>query len=140
MCVDVNITQDDVLEDVESFLVVFSSSDFSIIVNDGAATVMIIDDDCKYFTKNWCFIAASLISIPYLVSHVNVCMLAKLRVHSFTYFAYVTVMEVGFDPAMNFVNESVGSYEVCVFLSGQIERDVSVQVVSSPASSPGKQI
>ena len=68
-------------------------------------------------------------------------MLAKLRVHSFTYLHnYVTVVEVGFDPALNFVDESIGSYEVCVFLSGQIERDVSVQVVSSPASSPGKQI
>ena len=48
---DVNITQDDVLENVESFLVVFSSTDPSIVVSNGAATVMILDDDCKYFYK-----------------------------------------------------------------------------------------
>ena len=49
-------------------------------------------------------------------------------------------MEVGFDQTMNFVDESVGSYELCVFLSGQIERDVSVQVISIPTNSPGKEI
>ncbi len=44
---------------------------------------------------------------------------------------------VGFDQQLNFVSESTGSYEVCVFLSGQIERNVSVQIVGVPAISPG---
>ena len=47
-CVDVNITQDSALENTESFLVVFSSPEPSITINNGAATVMILDDDCKY--------------------------------------------------------------------------------------------
>ncbi len=47
-CVDVNITQDSALENAESFLVVFSSPDPSITINNGAATVTILDDDCKY--------------------------------------------------------------------------------------------
>ena len=50
------------------------------------------------------------------------------------------VVEVGFDQAMNFINESIGLYEVCVFLSGQIERNVSVQIISVPSSSPGEEI
>ena len=47
LCVDVNITQDDVLESMESFLVLFTTSDPSVIVNSGVSTVFIIDDDCK---------------------------------------------------------------------------------------------
>lgn len=47
MCMDINITQDSVLESMESFLVVFSTSNPSIIINSGNATVIITDDDCK---------------------------------------------------------------------------------------------
>ena len=47
-------------------------------------------------------------------------------------------VEVGFDQQLNFVNESVGSYQVCVFLSGQIERNVSVEIIHNPTNSPGK--
>ena len=47
LCVDVNITQDDILERNESFLVLFTTSDPSVIVNSGVSTVFIIDDDCK---------------------------------------------------------------------------------------------
>lgn len=50
---------------------------------------------------------------------------------------HALVVEVGFDQQLNFVNESVGIYEVCVFLSGEIERNVSVQIISIPANSPG---
>lgn len=46
---DVNITQDSILEDDESFLVAFNTSDPSVIVVTGAAAVMITDDDCKPF-------------------------------------------------------------------------------------------
>ena len=44
----VNITQDNVLENEESFLVVFGSPDPSITIGNGAATVIILDDDCKH--------------------------------------------------------------------------------------------
>lgn len=53
-CLDVNITQDSLLENEETFLVVFSSPDPSILVSNGAATVMIIDDDCKYLYTAFC--------------------------------------------------------------------------------------
>ena len=47
------------------------------------------------------------------------------------------MVEVGFDQITSFVNESVGSYELCVFLRGLLERTVMLEVVSVPANSPG---
>lgn len=38
---------------------------------------------------------------------------------------------------MSFVEENVGSYKVCAFLDGQIERDVSVEIAVTPSNSPG---
>ena len=58
-------------------------------------------------------------------------------ISSFTCFAHALAVEVGFDQPLNFVNESVGQYEVCVFLSGQIERNIAVQIINVPANSPG---
>lgn len=63
--------------------------------------------------------------------------LSLFDVSFFTCSSHVLVVEVGFDQPLNFVNESVGQYQVCVFLSGQIERNVSVQIISVPANSPG---
>lgn len=52
----------------------------------------------------------------------------------------IIVVEIGFDPITSLVNESAGTYEICVFLLGQIERVVSVSVTSIPANSPGTMI
>ena len=48
-----------------------------------------------------------------------------------------TVVAVGFDPVLSFIEESVGDYELCVFLIGQFERTVTVQVASNPRTSLG---
>jgi hypothetical protein len=63
--------------------------------------------------------------------------LQAIYYNSLLFTSHTLAVEVGFDQQLNFVNESAGSYEVCVFLSGQIERNVSVQIVGVPAISPG---
>ena len=57
---------------------------------------------------------------------------------TFTFIFFETiVVEVGFDPVMDSVNENVGDHEICVFLVGQTERSVSLSVVTTPTNSPG---
>lgn len=43
----VDITQDGILESTESFLVLFNTTDPSVIISSGIATVMIMDEDSK---------------------------------------------------------------------------------------------
>jgi hypothetical protein len=49
-CGDVQITNEDILEDDESFSVVLGSSDNAVVVDSSTATVTIRNDDSK-FTK-----------------------------------------------------------------------------------------
>ena len=47
------------------------------------------------------------------------------------------VVDIGFENGVYTVNEAIGSAEFCVVLTGRIERDLSLNVITTPAVSSG---
>ena len=47
-CGDIQITNEDILEDDESFDVILGSSDNAVVINPNVATVTIRNDDSKF--------------------------------------------------------------------------------------------
>lgn len=47
-CGDVQIANEDILEDDESFSVILDSSDNAVVINSNTATVTISNDDSKF--------------------------------------------------------------------------------------------
>ena len=104
MCANVTITDDSVVEDVEVFQVILSSSDPDVIIGtNGTAAITILDNDGTDY---------------------KVCVYNLLKYSSISYSAVVVGLTRDTYPVM----ESAGEVVVCAELTGSIARPVTVRL------------
>ena len=103
-CFDVNITDDEILEDTETFSLHLTLNDTSgqrlnIIINPDVSSVEIVDTDGTSPTNNRAMYSINFIMLFILDAEVT----------------------VGFERNFTSVSESVGSFELCVHVFTEVE-------------------
>ena len=111
-CVEILLIEDEVVENSETFLVSLVSTDEDVTLQNSMATVTIIDDDCKTYIKFYqdCFLTVSW-----------------LRPFFYQFNATAARVVIGFNATSYEACESE-SVQVCVELSGQIERSIMLSL------------
>ena len=111
LCTPFFVLSDEILEDNETVSLILNSTDNGVILRPRSTTVVIIDDDCK--------------SLVYYNFYFNV----------FITYSFI-VVRLGFNSSNYIVMEPMEVAVVCVELTGEIERDVVVDVFT-PSQSAG---
>ena len=103
------------MEENETFAVVLSATNPSVILDLASATTTILDDSCKL-----------------VVILMHACS-KEMSLHH-TLHCSPPVVTVGLEQSSYMAVESNGSVTVCAILTGQIERDVSVSLSTMDGS------
>ena len=111
-CRDIQITNEEVLENNESFLVILGSSDNAVLINQDTTNVTIFNDDSKFH----CNLFRPVFS--FCVSFLGIL--------------------VRFIEAEYSINENGDTQEVCVALAGRSQVPVSISLVTVDGSAISK--
>lgn len=116
LCQNITVIADQLVEEFENFIVSVEGTDSSLSITRNTATITIIDDSCRF--------------CPYVAN--------TIPTHCFLLCIVVRLLHVIFSEEAYSVSENAGSIEVCISLTGEVDRNVDVEIMTKDLSASCK--